>query len=120
MRWFAESVPWTDSQWWHAGKDDATACIAPRFGGSDIAEDEIRAYMFGYTEGKKINSRTVVCPNLTPHVEWEPGHCFNYRPGVFPERWRFVFAVLGWMIVMIFFFAIVFAAMYVAVESYPR
>lgn len=86
MKLFTERVPWTEEQWWQAGKNDALACLTPRFDGSDTTKIEQSSYMRGYTNGREIGNRTAACPKFTPHKDWEIGHCYNVLPGLFPEE----------------------------------
>lgn len=119
MRLFDERVPWTEQQWWDAGRGDALDCVAGRYDGSDAAEEFLRSYIFGYTNGEAINWRTVPCPNKT-HAEpftWE--ECSIFFPGLLSERWRFLFYAIGWAFISVLFVALCVIIFIFAIHTYP-
>lgn len=101
MRLFDERRPWIESEWWQAGLVDARNCVRARYGGSDDAEDEIRAYIHGYMEGERVNARTTPCPRTEESKPFVWVECSTFYPGLLSERWRVMTDVVLWMVLIV-------------------
>lgn len=93
MNLFTTRVPWTEGRWYQAGLADAKNCVTPRYDGSDICEDVLRSYIFGYQEGERVNRRTVPCGPISVNDRTKK-EGFTYEeastliPGILPESWK--------------------------------